>query len=360
LQNYFLGGFFVFARYGNRSVEEIVKEWLPIFPYSSVSVESELVGNYLQLSGGNIHQIRSLIELFEQGHPKQWTLIPLQKYPVVRFEQGACFSLHPTNVAHSCFDGVYYTILDFYRTLPDKSERDRAIQTLARSYGELVENYSEKLLKDIFQDRLIRLPISEEAGRKRCDFVVRYHNKIILIEVKTSRFTTPRYFACKSLVELRDLIENKVEVGTATNQLFQTIEDLRLNKVCHPELKGIDWTTTTIIPVIVSEEVLPSVPLIWENLYSKFDDILRSLDGGAGRVAHLRFLSIEDLFKILNVSHITDIGHLLSVWGQQENIRSNSLQNALLVLHHKYELSYELTEYEKIKAFALDRLNLSN
>lgn len=328
-RRYFLGGLIAYMREASRTLDQIREAWMGVFATNRSIEENALLTDYLRIRAAEAKLIEPVIREFDENDdPRRWTLIALQRYPFYRFPNGACYALHPGTIATSLFDGFYFTILDSYRRNHSGEARQTAIETLARKYGSITANYVENILCKCFGERLIKLPPSNEADRKRCDFVIVYPHKIIIIEVKTSRFTTPRYFGCRNCREVQDLLE-KAKIGEATEQLFQTIEDLRNQKIRDNRLISLDWTSTVIIPIIISEENLPMVPFAWDRLYAPYDNKLRQLNSGAGRVGHLRFLLPEDLFYLPDIVTSTELAKELLIWGEDEGQRSNSFNNYL-------------------------------
>jgi Holliday junction resolvase len=331
LKRYFYGGLISYMLEVTKSLEDIRKSWTALEPSSNPDKAKELINDFLSVRAASPSMISACIKEFEKlENPRRWTLIPIQKYPVIRFSNGHVFAIHPGGLAGSIFDGFYFAILDWYRRTLSGKQRQAAVEQLTSRYGVITEGYIAKFLSGHFGKQIIRLPVSNEVGRKRCDFVIIYPNKVILIEVKTSRFTAPKYFACQQIEELNHLLNEKIEIGEAITQLSHTIEDLCAVKIEDTRLSSIDWAKTTIIPVIISEENLPTVPFAWEELYSEFDAKLQALNLNVEKIALLRFLTPEELAYFSDIGSTIQLAHELQSWGEDSALRSNSFKNFLI------------------------------
>ncbi len=330
LCRYFLGGLIVLIREMVKSSDQLYRAWIGVHAHHASEKESSLVEDYLSVRAASIETLRITVQETEKvdNALRNWTLIPLQKYPIIRFSDGGCYVLHPGAVVNSLLDGFYFAILDSYRRLSDIKQRQGCIELLGSKFGLLVENYVCAVLRDTFGDRLLKLPPSPEKNRRRCDFAVIYPNKVILIEIKTSRFTAARY-ECQEPSDLQERLR-KIDLPGAVQQLVHTIEDLRAFRIAEPQLKNIDWTTTAIIPLVLNEENLPAVPFAWNQYYIQYDSELQRLKTGAGTIGHLRFLSPEDLFYVSEITKGDEFARELLCWGNDTDHISSSFRNYLI------------------------------
>lgn len=96
--------------------------------------------------------------------------------------------------------------------------------------------------------------------------------------------------------------------------MITTINALRRGELSLDNVPPYDWTTTRIMPVIITEEKLPQAPLLWEHLYAPFDEPFGAVRGGAGAVERLRLISIDEVESIPEIESTVDLATLMYRW----------------------------------------------
>lgn len=247
-----------------------------------------------------------------------YNLIALSKYPVIELSDELRFVLNLTAAGRSIFDGVGHTILTaaIEKRLPNPWNHQRAVGSL---YGDILEPFVRKILEQAFPKSVHKVP---EEREERADFVILFGSSVVVLEVKARHFLGPEHASFMTLDQRRDKLEQTIELPKAISQIAKTIQALRNGDIDVPGLPA-DWTTTPIIPVIITEERLPQVQGCWEPLYAPMMQPFEDLHG-AGPIAPLRLLAIEDLEIVPNVALPDDFGTTCLKWAHDPDLRETN------------------------------------
>ena len=261
------------------------------------------------------------------------------------------FTLNLTAVGRSLFDGVRHAILTAAREgkLPNGWNDMRRIGGL---YGRIFEEFIGRILERAFPDRVMRV---ETAAEERADFVIAFGAAFMVLEVKAEHFIGLKHASFMPLVERKREIEN-VGVPKAIGQITNTIRALRAGDL---RIAGMapDWTCTPILPVIVTEERLPQVHGCWEALYAPLIQLLDDLRG-AGPIAPLRLISIDDVEFLPDIEGPDDFGAICLKWANDPDLRDSSLRSFLFANGITWGDRCVLDRFVSVMLFMADRLGL--
>ncbi len=276
--------------------------------------ENPLEARILQASAevrwGTLDDIREAIRQFDAHHPiRDWSLIALSKYPIVDLGEMGAFVLNHTALGRSLFDGIRHSILTAALDghLPRPFDTEAAVGDL---YGNVFQRYVTDLLRHFLRHQVVEIP---EGPEERCDLLISYPDKVILAEVKGRHYIAKRHSSHLPLSQRHEELLCSSGIPKAVDQIASTIGLLRRGTLTFPGLPAYDWTTTPIIPVIITEEEAPQAPFLWERLYKPFNRPLEALQG-AGPIVRLRFLSIDEVETLPEVESQIDLATLMYRW----------------------------------------------
>jgi len=310
--DYVLGGFRDLIWEENRDPQEIAAAWAPIGLGNSYENEKEgqIVAASVAVRQQKLDEVRQWIERLDGSRPiRDWNLIALYKYPLIDLDPNPVFLINLTALGRSLFDGIRHAILTaaIDRRLAAPYHSVKAVGGL---YGQVFQQYVLQVLERAFGPQLIRIP---EGEKERCDALIWLPDKIVLVEIKGEHYIATNHASYMSLDERREELR-KIGIPKAVSQICQTMTDLRDGKLRLPDLPNYDWTITPIIPLVVTEELTPQLPGIWERLYASFDEPLQQTRG-AGPVARLRLLSVDEIEMVPDLGGPENFATALCQWG---------------------------------------------
>lgn len=316
--NFILGGLDIIAQEETRSLDEIANAWhtIPRLNEHENPKEAEILSAYKAVRMKPLADLRALIREREKDQPvRDWNLVALSQAPICDFSDMGAFVLNHTALGRSLFDSVRHEILtaalDKRLTEPYTNE-----QAIGKLYGKIFESYVFSVFKSAYSDQVWRIP--ECHSEQRADFLIWFPDKVIILEVKGVHFVGLRHASFLSIDERRKELE-KIGIPNAIDQLESTIRALRAGNVVAPSMPSYDWTTTPIIPVIVTEEQMPQVPGCWDEFYGPFCSDLDDLKA-AGHVAKLRLLTIRDVERLPDLRAPHDLATMFIRWGADRSL----------------------------------------
>jgi hypothetical protein len=313
-RDYIMGGLIVAGQEMTRSLQDQASSWQAVLPSDQRTNphEKRLVGAFEKIRRASIGQTRTSINELETGlSVGDWNLISFSRFPLVTFPQIGTFVINFTALGRSLFDGVRHTIL----TAALEKRLSKTFNSLKRVgglYGQVFEKYVQHLLETAFPGRVVKIPENDFPGH--ADFLICFPGKIVVIEVKSEHFIAKQHYKLTTIEEWRFKIEDVV-LKKAVGQIASTIEALRNFDLKTLNLGYYDWTTTPIIPLVVTEEKYPLFPLCWKSLYGKVEKPLKLLQDGSGRVGRLRILSLDEIEMVPSLKGSIDFATLLLQWG---------------------------------------------
>ncbi len=270
---------------------------------------------YLGLRSRSVAFLREEIHRLEGTRSiPDWNLIALSMYPVVDFSTQGSFVMNLTAVGRSLFDGVRHAILTaaLSHRLPEPWNDAGAVGSL---YGRLFERFVQGLLEKAFPGRVNKIPT---ANQERADFIIPCAKCVMVVEVKGEHFRGLDHPAFATLDERMKEIE-AVGLPKALRQIAGTIGALRRGEIQVPDLPE-DWTTTHVVPVVVTDERLPQVPGCWDKFYATLMEPLDELKG-AGPIAPFRLISLDDLESVIDLRVDDDLGSLCLKWAHEPKLK---------------------------------------
>jgi len=351
--DHIMGGLVIAAHEITRSIEQQASAWhsVTLSKKRKNIIENRMVSAFEKIRCATLSEIRKSILKFENDLSiSDWNLISLYRFPLVTFPQKGTFIVNLTSLGRSLFDGVRHSILTaaLAKHLPDDFNSPERLGGL---YGQLFERYIMRLLETAFGDRVIKISESDFPGNADC--LINFPGKVLVVEIKSEHFVAAQHYKLMNIQERRSEIEN-AGVQKGIRQIESTIRRLRNFTLKPPGLPSYDWTITSIIPVMITEEHLPLFPLCWKFLYNEIEKPLRSLQDGSGQVGRLRILSIEDVELIPSLTINIDFATLLLQWGNGTDKFEYTFRNYLNSCDYHFSNDFMRGNWDKeFKLFAI-------
>lgn len=313
-----LGGLDLVIREEAQGFEEIANCWhaVPRSHQCQNTKEAEVLAAYEAVRMKPLAELRSLITAREGERPiRDWNLIALSQAPICDLGNMGAFALNHTVLGRSLFDSVRHAILTaaLEKRLPEPYSNEQAIGEL---YGKVFESYIFSVLESAFPGRVYRIP--EHTTEQRADLLIWFPDKVVIAEVKGVHFVGLRHASFMSIEERRQELQG-IGVPNAVDQLEATVRALRSGDVTAPGMPSYDWTITPIVPVIVTEEQMPWVPGCWDAFYGPFFESFHGL-GGAGPLAKLRLLTVDEVEQLPDVQLPHDFATMLFRWAADRSM----------------------------------------
>lgn len=331
LIDYWAGGFSITMKEQTTVVAEIANGWSSTLSPSNCPTEKEArsLGAFHLLRCGSVEQVRAAIEKFDGGRPiHSFNLIGIRSFPIVEFDNDSRFVINMPAALTGLFGGIRHAIL---AGVLDGKAPEMNVKELGGLYGELFQDYVINLLHDAFGERFIR--IAEDKENSRADGLIWFHDKVVVLEIKGSYPTAMDYATPKTLGE-RQADLTRLGVEQAAQQVASTIRALRSFELEPPGMPRFDWTTTTILPVIVTLERLPLMWKVWP-LYDALTKPLLDL-GQSCPIARVRFLSIGDVEEMPDCAAQHDLSSILLKWSADSEYFECPLSSFLGSRHIEY------------------------
>lgn len=198
-------------------------------------------------------------------------------YPIVRTATGRRIVVNQYLLARKIADGPYWILRNHFMFLPNRADQE----SFVRHFGELFDLYFESLLEYYFtRDSFRRVP--ERADSRNADWILKYKEWTIVIELKSSLLPLP---AKRNYPEPEEIRRFLPTLSTGVEQLDATActigdNDRLLKILVHYE------------PLFVSDGVLR--PLAVQMCSSKLASRTR-----------IFFCDLEDIESLFQVMHDT-------------------------------------------------------
>ena len=251
-----LGGLAIVIREETREFDEIANCWhaVPRSHQCENPKEAEVIAAYEAVRLKPLAELRDLIIAREGDRPiRDWNLIALSQAPICDLGDLGAFALNHTVLGRSLFDSVRHAILTaaLESRLPDPYSNQQAIGEL---YGKVFESYIFSVFDAAFPGQVYRIP--EQAGEQRADLLIWFPDKVVIVEVKGAHFVGLHHASFLAVDERRTELQS-VGLPNAASQLEATVRAVRDGEIPVPGMPRYDWTTTAIVPLIVTEERMP-------------------------------------------------------------------------------------------------------
>ena len=221
-----MGGLCEVIREETLDPKEIAEAWRAVASPDAYQnpLEARVVRASAKVRQNTVAETRKLVRQVEgRRRMRDWNLIALSKAPIADVGQQGAFVLNHTALGRSLFDGVRHAILTaaLGKRLPEPFTTAKAVGGL---YGALFERYIIGILRHLFPHQVIK--IKEEGREKRCDLMVWFPDKVVLVEVKGEHFIAKDHVAYMNLDERRKELRG-IGLPKAVAQLTATIKALR-------------------------------------------------------------------------------------------------------------------------------------
>ncbi len=353
LSDYALGGLTVLILEETRSHEELAVGWTPVAP--STPQKDPLVGDpveaFCRVRCAGLDQLKGEIRRYDGQRPiHEFSLIALSRYPLVEVPGQGRFILSTARVADALFEGVRHAIqtaaLDGIPGIP-------ALAEIGKAFGLVFEEYVHEILRLAFRERLVRLPRSDL--RKRADGLVLYADRVVVYEVKSKHPPAATRRGPRTIQE-RETELRAIGVDEAAEQLAATITELRQGALDAQLGRQYDWTSTYIVPVVITAE---TVPLVW-NIWRQFENLTRPIAElpMQDQISRPRFLDISDVERLPDLAESVDIGRVLVDWANHPETFERSFFRHLGVARIDHGSRFLRTRYARAMHFLADRVGL--
>lgn len=312
---------------------------------------------FSQVRSGSLEQIRAeIIRLETDPNVGDWHLIGLYKFPLIRFPPKGMFVANLDSLGRSLFDGIRHVVLT--AALDGKLPQPyTTADSVGSIFGEVFLQYVERVLHVAFPDRVIRVPECKRAGHHRADFLVLFPGKVLIVEAKGRAFRAKDHAKWMPISARREEVKS-TGIQKAVTQMIATIRAIRSFEFDEPRLRAYDWTTATVVPLVVTHDEFPLVPLSWESLYADENARLHELNG-VGPIAPLRFLSIGDLERAPDVRSVEDFATLLLKWGDDKDTRELMFSQFLSQGGHNATREFMHDQFDRAMQLFKQRFGLS-
>lgn len=114
-----------------------------------------------------------------------WDYEELIKYPLIQLDLESYVSIDKKFIENEFFEGLYYKIVD---VCSEKKDRDKIITFLGRPFERYISKVAEKTIENNFVGyEFIDEFIYGSNGEKSSDSYIKFNNKLIIIEAKSTR-----------------------------------------------------------------------------------------------------------------------------------------------------------------------------
>lgn len=317
-----LGGLCIALQESNKGSVERESGWHSVVKSEERhGTEKRCVEAFEKIALGKSSAIVDDIQRFEKGlSVEEYNLITMSKFPLIEMSDNNYYVINLSYLGRCLTDGVYHTVLSYALKTEKSAARVNGI------YGEIFEFYVEKLLKECFEARLIKIPDSLGFA----DYLVVYENRVLVLEVKHGRLNEISLYKCKSVDERKKDLR-KASIYKAGGQLRKTVAELRTNDDLRTLLPfKYDWTVTPIVPLIVTELPYPQDRLVYDELYGDVAESLAQLKDGRGIMEKLGLLSVQDVETLLSLKDRFNVGELANKWRNDKECWDGSFYDYLI------------------------------
>lgn len=190
IESFIFGGILCFMLDDMHTQEEVQSGWYPVrSPQECTNPhEAEVVDAFVSLRSGTLTEIRSEVLLREKDlHPRDFNLIALSRFPIIRLENDQYYILNHTALARSLFEGPRHAIMT--NAIP---RGPGARKEAGGAYGQIFQGHVLKELKSQFGDRLIVIPEAQFPGQADC--IILFKNIVVVAEIKSEHFNAISHY----------------------------------------------------------------------------------------------------------------------------------------------------------------------
>ncbi len=235
-----------------------------------------------------------------------YSLIPIRKYPIIDFSERGIFINNYDNLGQAIIDAPRHALIDAAKGCGKK------VEEVGGKLGKVFEQYIHKVLQATYTSAFHRINQDGHA-----DFLVFDKHHALVIEAKMARFHAGEHLKLLTLDKRKK--ELLRDIGKANRQIANTITSL-WNGTSFSDPFGVrDWTTTHIVPIVVTWE---RVPLVWlrEKLFDTVESPVNDLPK-RGQVAAVRYLTARDVESLWGLQGNKSIGQLFATWSNEPNTK---------------------------------------
>lgn len=353
-EEFLVGGVMALVCEEDRSFDDQAMAWhsLPHPTVCESHLQARAIAAYTKVRMRSLSDLRELVRQHEGcRNVRDWNLIALSRAPVCDLGDMGAFVLSHTALGRSLFDGVRHEILTAALENRLQAHDQKSIGDL---YGKIFESYVIRLFESAFPGRVYRIPASKSG--KRADVLIWWPDKVVVVEIKSGHFKAVKHAEYLSMAERKAELQNIVP--SAIEQLEGTIDALRSGDICAPGMPTFDWTTTPIVPVIVTEERMPWVPGCWDELYQPMMSGLEERSGGAGPLAPLRLMTVGEVEQLPEFELPCEFAAMLMQWANDPR-RTELTWGQFLGTQDVTPIHGDRQRrIERVKRFVADKLNI--
>ncbi|MCZ6652006.1 MAG: hypothetical protein O7D91_03150 [Planctomycetota bacterium] len=353
LADYILGGLTLLILEESQSPEEIAAGWTPRAPVPPKQdpVVGEPVEAFCRVRCTTLKNLRAEIQKHDGERPiHEFSLIALSRYPLIEFAGRGRFIASVARVADALFEGVRHTIQTA------RLEGDCRIPVLSgigKTFGLVFEEFVQQILDEAFGDRLVRLPRSNKT--KRADGLIVYPNRLVVYEIKSKHPRAAGRHGPRTIEEReQELVD--IGVGDAAEQIADTINELRGGNLDELLPTQYDWTTTRIVPVVITAE---TVPLVW-NMWHRFEALAQPIAAlpMQDQISRIRLLDIADVERLPDLVQVADASAVFLEWANNPETFERPLLRHLNVAELELSNSFLQRRYGTVMKLLADRHGL--
>ena len=349
INEYLLAGLYLYLAEAVKTPERLKQSW----EHLSEKVEKECY-HYIKPNCKSVKELST--ELLNQKKENLQSMILVRQFPIIYIPGYGRFVLSIHFLLESLIDSLRFKPI-FVTSKNDKlsgQKRKSVIQQLNGEYGEVFEEYAHKLLKELFIVEVKKIPENRFPG---CvDFIAISQNNVFLIEVKSKRSSIKSIYEADSVERWKGIFQDKLSI--ASKQFEKTINMLLLGKFSNL-IPSIDWTTSSILPILLCEEFITPMPGSESELLLPFYDKFKHFSGKT-KVMKPRILNISNTESLLGLpyKHRIQLTSFLFHWANDRFFSSGSFLDFLYqkkifcsVTDSKLFQSSKEAVLEKLKVF---------
>jgi len=217
---------------------------------------------------------------------------------------------------------------------------------IAGTHGEVLEDYIWELFIEFWPGHVART--SKHPGQ--VDFILSCNGIILLIEVKSSRINAAEFLDTESFAGLSSLIKERV-LSKAVSQLSNSLRMLQDGK-SRRAIKGAHPRTAHIIPVLITDQVLPESGLLFDHFFGQAAMTL-SQSFESLTVTSLRILKLSDLERCLSRGSPKEFSAFMLQWSQSKHCRLD-FTSAAEELHYKPADTWRSHAIDLLKSYLIE------
>jgi len=257
LDAYFAGGMCSFLPAYVMAPQQIATAWDPLPSRVTANDGKDVPGvpeGFQRLRCGVVEQIAQLIrELEPLDVPDDFNLIPIRRWPLVRFADGDVFPLFVPGIVQGLCEGIYDAVIgaSIARRIPEDEG------CIGNVFGKLFEQYVCGRLEECIGDRLLKSPRRSDTREEAADGILLCAEGIVLLQIKGCHIPAERRFVLKGRQGKEEDLA-KTGLAKAVEQIVKSVSFCRRGLIPGLGFYGRP-EDLTIQPVVVTYEHLPSL-----------------------------------------------------------------------------------------------------